>query len=593
MFVGGFKYWLAFTKDGKKFYRCRRFRKGCPGKLCVTGDLPVPAPNPAHNHRPETDRGLVDSFRKVLTRRAATEKLDLHKIFLDEAATRHSEAALLYPFTTAESAMAKARRKFTRNHLPATISEFPEVANLLRTTGNFSIVYCGQRDPFFSEICTRNHPNGTTASALIFAHLPTVLRYTQNGLNEVQVNLLEIPKQNIQLLTLHYLDKTAKITPIAYVLLRGNVKSLDIFTDIFAHFREKLQILPAVVISDSLDDAPIYSALQLTFPEASIKANWFEYVESVKKELRGKTSPEVVKDIFNEATNKTILRMILVLPFLPADYMAPGLESIRKWTRDKGILLDKESVIVGLCKFVETIWLRGVGAGKLSLFRVTISVEDHLKEFHKMVLSAVDGNSIEKDNNLTVWNVIDALTVIAAKVNGKTNAGEGTSKGEEKKIGKLSTTRNQLLSEAIIRNATEQWITQPIHLRSPLQFLQMASHFITPQFLAEVLRVKYEREEVVDKVVTGTQKEGKVIIKEVIRLEKLDTQLTASANNKVAEFVQATPTTSNNLVQRLEPPPLAFIPQVMEKAREQIKLIRKRKAGEPPPLRPIERIIPK
>lgn len=41
MYLDGYKYWFAFKKEDKSYYRCRRFRNGCPGKLWITGGCNV------------------------------------------------------------------------------------------------------------------------------------------------------------------------------------------------------------------------------------------------------------------------------------------------------------------------------------------------------------------------------------------------------------------------------------------------------------------------------------------------------------------------------------------------------------------------
>lgn len=40
MIVDGFKYWLFYKKGGRSHYRCRRFRNGCPAKICVSDSEP-------------------------------------------------------------------------------------------------------------------------------------------------------------------------------------------------------------------------------------------------------------------------------------------------------------------------------------------------------------------------------------------------------------------------------------------------------------------------------------------------------------------------------------------------------------------------
>lgn len=580
MYVDGYKYWLIFKKDERSYFRCRRHRKGCPAKFWMdnkseaaaasgstrTTAIPTPTLTADHNHPRETERGLVDSFRRVLTRRAATEKIDLHTIYYDEA--RHSgEAALIYTFSTAESAMSKARRKANCT-LPDT-RDFREIAEILKTTQNFAVVCCGKRDPFFEEAYTRNG----TVTALVFAHQPTVSRLASHGLDEVQVNVIPLNSNNSPsslssssasnyLLTLHHLDRTARVTPLVYVLLDD--KTPEIYAAVFAHIREKLQILPAVVISDCLHERSLQDSLQLTFPEASIKANWFEYVGSVSKQVADH------RDTFKEVTNQIILRMLLVLPFLPADYMSPGMVAIRKWMGDKGVD-PATGTLASLCRHVETAWLRSIGAGKLSLFRVTISVEDHMKEFQKEVLgSATPRAATSKGDSAassSVWDVIKSLTTVAAKVNNRLTRTIPLPSCREKVN---AARKSQILSEAIIKTATEQWITQPIHLRSPLQFLEMASHFITAPFLSAVLRQSFSEANVA---------------------EKADEVMVVALPENTPAFVQSHPTQESGVAaatvktpeKSSEPPPLAFFPRVIARA-----MLPKKMPKDPPPLMPIQ-----
>lgn len=43
---------------------------------------------------------------------------------------------------------------------------------------------------------------------------------------------------------------------------------------------------------------------------------------------------------------------------------------------------------------------------------------------------------------------------------------------------KVQPKKGQQVLDTIIKNATQQWIRTPVHLRSPLQFLQLSSHCI-------------------------------------------------------------------------------------------------------------------
>lgn len=476
--------------------------------------------------------------------------------------------------------MAKARSKAAHNAVLPVVTDWQEAGEILKTTKNFTIVYCGQRDAFFDEMLSRD---GHT-TALIFSHRPTVQRFI-GALNEVQVDITWLNEESRFLLSLHHLDRrTAKTTPLVYVLLNGT--SQDIYTAVFAHMRESLQILPAVIIADSVQDFHLHASLQLTFPEASIKANWFEYVDSVSRQVH--ESSDVFP--FSQSTHKAILRMILVLPFLPADYMAPGLEAIRKWMIDRKVDTTVGGPMWSLCRCVETTWLRGVGAGRLSMFRVTISVQDNMKEFHSEVRWLKGGTQ-----KASIWSTIEGLTAMAARVNSQGLEGQWkrSSSSSSSGGGGGGGNKNQLLSEAVIRNATEQWITQPIHLRSPLQFLQMSSHFITKTFLSRVLKNSNLGNESAEEV-QEEEVEKQAVHKEPSMQQppELDQSLTKTAASSINS---QGPNGTVQPISRLpsEPPPLAFLPQILDRAREQVKLLDKRKRlihpNDPPPLMPIIR----
>lgn len=135
----------------------------CPGR-CVVEDTKVRS-STEHNHPPEPDRVLVDKFRKVLTQRAATESTDLYTIYWEEASQRHSDAALLYIFSAAESAMRKARRK----QLPQAPHEISELGDVLSNSNLFRIHSGSLRDQFYQTTLTLKD-----TTCVIFIHLKTL-----------------------------------------------------------------------------------------------------------------------------------------------------------------------------------------------------------------------------------------------------------------------------------------------------------------------------------------------------------------------------------------------------------------------------------
>lgn len=197
MYADGFKYWLAYRKNNIRFalfiflypnkkklylhtsyYRCARYKLKCPGR-CVREDDSSSASGgggsgnqqntiritTAHNHKAEPDRVLVEKFRKVLTHRAATESQDLYTIFWEEAAQRHSDAALLYTFAAAESAMRKARRK----QLPPLPESFQGLGETLMNSTLFRVHSGSNKDQFYQTTLML-----TEGNCLIFAHMKTI-----------------------------------------------------------------------------------------------------------------------------------------------------------------------------------------------------------------------------------------------------------------------------------------------------------------------------------------------------------------------------------------------------------------------------------
>lgn len=153
------------------YYRCSRYKTGCPGR-CVgrsvaeSGKIRISTEH-KHNHPPEPDRVLVDKFRKVLTNRAAVETKDLYTIYWEEASQRHSDAALLYTFSSAESAMRKARRY---KQLPLAPSNVQDLDNILNNTNIFRIHSGSRRDPFYQTTLTLNDDS----VCVIFMHMKTI-----------------------------------------------------------------------------------------------------------------------------------------------------------------------------------------------------------------------------------------------------------------------------------------------------------------------------------------------------------------------------------------------------------------------------------
>lgn len=302
------------------YFRCARYKtSNCTGR-CVSEDGVVRNITP-HNHPPEPDRALVDRFRKILTQRAAREKTELHAIYWEEATQRHSDAALLYTFAQAESAMRKARRK----QLPKVPNSIRELGDVLAVSDIFRIHTGANRDPFYQSSIVLED-----ATCAIFMHKKTLELIGR--VEEMHVDAsFHIKPQNplsYYLFTAHAIQSHQSV-PILYAVMTS--KNQSTFASLFAQLREQLAayIMPNIILSEF--DKGMQTALGYTFPEATIKGSWYHYTESVIKQMKlFELQRETAK-----GHGSSSLKMLMVLPLLPAEYMSPGLEALRKWMNDK------------------------------------------------------------------------------------------------------------------------------------------------------------------------------------------------------------------------------------------------------------------
>ena len=80
-------------------------------------------------------------------------------------------------------------------------------------------------------------------------------------------------------------------------------------------------------------------------------------------------------------------------------------------------------------------------------------------------------------SNPMIWHMLETLTHMATKTYVK------LCKKSKGLIGTKQLKKCQLAMESIVTNATQLWIRTPVHLRNPLQFLQLCSHCISNPML--------------------------------------------------------------------------------------------------------------
>ncbi|XP_031628164.1 uncharacterized protein LOC116343963 [Contarinia nasturtii] len=568
MYSEGYKYWWAYKKNNTIYYRCSRYKTSCPGRCARAVEDTRIRICREHNHEPEPDRILVDKFRKVLTHRAATETKELPTIYWEEASQRHSDAALLYTFSAAESAMRKARRYKQLPQAPHSVQDFD---NILSNTNIFRIHSGSRRDPFYQTTLTLNDDS----VCVIFMHMKTI--ETIGHIEEIHINDSMNTDPDIQLthhLLIVHAVKNYYHIPILYAI--SAIKTQAIYAVIFAYIRENLSayITPNTIMSDF--DPETQLALAYTFPDASIKGFWFYYTDAILKYMK------CIRLHWDKSRSNTssCLRMLMVLPLLPAEYMAPGLQAIRKWAQEKSAM---NQSIEKLCTFIEHDWLRSVGADKMSIFGLPHGVYNYVQhfnnEFRRSLLSSQQQQSI--------WHILECITHLATRTYMKCN--------KQKNVNIKTPNKHQKMLETIIKNATQMWCADPIHLRNPLQFLQLSSHCINDAYM-EASQVHFttfsEKSHTDDRHFS--------VIKSNSNRKNKSTPIKDTQKNYIGDESEYTSTeiigdaqseqilsrsSTVEIVNRSEPPPLAFFPKSRGTAHKPIIF----SATEPPPLVPIAR----
>lgn len=316
----------------------------------------------------------------------------------------------------------------------------------------------------------------------------------------------------------------------------------------------------------------VQAALAYAYPEAAIKGYWFLYTSDVLTFVKQ-------HDLHNQLTRghgASALRMLLVLPLLPAEYMKPGLDGVRAWAREKYV---SPLLFERCCTYVEQSWLRRIGAGRMSIFGLPHGVYNHLQTFNRDVKGMLNENT-------SLWSVLETITTIATRTYAKYS-------NNQKSVGTKQRPLNKRQHEldTIVRNATQMWIRTPVHLRNPLQFLQLASHCINVTPHSEGFDDCTNTNG--GELSNATPSHSETFAEHsVSKMPKLVATTSSSERHEIAWPVltetttHATTTTTASLSAQLrstDPPPLVFFPK---SDRSKPILF---SATEPPPLVPLRR----
>lgn len=393
---------------------------------------------------------IVDKFRKMLTKKAIEKpKKSLLDIYLEET-VNFTEASILYPFDKAESTMRKARAKLAKERSKSTTDPAKTKTSASSTSHD------QLQKHYFLEVLQC----GTT---VMFIH-----QFSMKLLGKIEeihvdcsINCKNDDDEDFHLVTVLAVVRDQDF-PIAFGFIRE--KSLENFTNFFVHIRERSQntLMPNNVLTNC--DVNLHEGIKFAFPDATIKILWFFYASSV---LYFAKEQGMLVNFNKNLFNSSSMKMILSIPLIPANYITPGLDSIKKWMYEKSVI----NCFNGLCEFINSSWLFADGAEKISIFNgLSHSINNYIQTFQRDLL--VECKNISSKNE-----ILAAISKQAPKLSIKLN---------KLKDG-IKLKKSQKLQKTIIETATHNWIKANIHLRRPIQFLQQVSHCIDDGLINFVL----------------------------------------------------------------------------------------------------------
>ena len=459
-----------------------------------------------HTHEKELRLSIVDKFRKVLTKKAIEKPLKtLVDIYLEET-LNFTEASILYPFGSAESTMRKARAKSKHKAKP-TAEDSNDPQN----------VYHQQ---LLKHFCHET----LNESTVIFMHQHSLKIIGK--IEEIHVDCsIRCTDEDLYLVVILAMVKSQNF-PVAFGLIKN--KSQENFLTFLSFIRNKSPSLcPNNILTNC--DTLLQDALKITFPEATIKIMWYFYASSVLKFARETSALQCIgKSLFH----KISIKMMLAIPLIPANYMIPGFDALKKWMFEKSVF-----EFNGICEFIDQNWTDQ--AEKISIFNsLSHSINNYVQNFNRDLLN---GRNVE---DLTKEKLIEAISKQATRAVVKINKTKGIT----------SLKKSQKLQLTIFETAKNNWIKANIHLRRPIQFLQQVSHCIDDGMISFLLNCD----------------EG-IKANEVFKLPRTET-LFSDLSSVVSPGFSLIPS---------EPPPLIFFNQQIQRNNVVV--------SDPPPLVPILR----
>ncbi|XP_050531030.1 uncharacterized protein LOC126899841 [Daktulosphaira vitifoliae] len=447
MFHNGFRYTNNGKKNGYTYYKCAGsaiyFCNGTAKKSFNNVVTELKPHSNIHILNNNNNEIMIKSFKNILKSRSKSENLPLRTIY-DEEMLRHTTAASLYTWPTAESMMRLARRSSFPT-LPQNLNELS-----IKFENNDLPRYTCCNSSIFKGCVTDNDGK----SSIIFGCNNLIEHVLANGITEMHVDAtFKVVPNNTgqQLLTLHCMIDNYSI-PVAYSLMEA--KTRNAYLCVFNFMKQNMfpSLQPEVIMTDF--ETALRDSLTNSFggSQTRVVGCWFHYNQAIWKKMKALGFLHLVNA--NNHALKT-LKMLMCLPLLQHNEIVLGFQLVKAYA------VCHNTPMAELFNYYNRYWINQVGTNILSVHNLPRRTNNNLESFH---------NSMKYKfsvNHPNLWVFLGHITELNTKyhivLNQLANA--------------LQPTRNlksvYLMNSKCIKRATEQ---KSAGLLSIWQFLNKCSH---------------------------------------------------------------------------------------------------------------------
>ncbi|XP_063901315.1 uncharacterized protein LOC135120914 [Zophobas morio] len=253
-----------------------------------------------------------------------------------------------------------------------------------------------------------------------------------------------------QLFVIHVMFQNHSV-PVCFALMEKRSKLA--YKEVITHFKENVAptLVPATIITDY--EQPLQSAFEEVYG-MSATGCFFHYSQAEWKYMR-KHNYLVVINTNQDA--RCVLKMLMVLPLLPAAEIEEGLTDIKYFARARQINLSR------LIQYVKRFWMRRIGVDRISVSGLPRRTNNNIECFHNRLKDKF------KKAHPNIWKFLEYVCTVIKSTHiliRQINQGQKITRSKKCKF---------IAADAAIKDAQRQFSNREI---SRIQFLKICSHSV-------------------------------------------------------------------------------------------------------------------